>query len=198
MKQMSEENANLIKRVVTTVLLTALVLAVSFYGGYKAGQSSQISEKTPDRIELQEMVYKKIADAADIAVSDYSFTNVITSDGEIIKYDGSLTAGPELLKMQVEVNVSDKVIKVLLPESKVLSLSIDESSLEKLDLETGCFVAYKPADINAFKTEQRTVCEKMAADKGFLEQSYTSSKSVLTDFLKSMDDVKDYLIEYRK
>ena len=197
MKQMSEENANLIKRVLTTVLLTALVLAISFYGGFKAGQAAQISEKTPDRIELQELIYGKIADAADLAVSNFSFTNVVTSD-DIIKYDGTLTAGPELLKMQVEVNVSEKVIKVLLPEAKMLSCSIDEASLEKLDRQTGRFSAYKPADFNAFKAEQSTVCENMAKDKGFLDQSYDRAKRVLTDFIKSLDSVKDYVIEFKK
>ena len=67
MRQISEENANLIKRIATTVVLTALVLGLSFYGGFKAGQASQVSENAPDKAELQEMIYKKIADAADSA-----------------------------------------------------------------------------------------------------------------------------------
>ena len=196
MKQMSEENANLIKRIVTTIALTVLVLGISFYGGYKAGQAAKISENAPDKTELQEMVYKKIADAADSAVSEFSFTNVLTG-GDIIKYDGTLTAGPELLKMQVEVDVANKIIRILLPEAKMLSCTIDEKSIEKLDA-SGRFSAFTPADMNAFKAEQKAACEKAAADKGFLDKSYDSAKRVLTDFRKSLNAAADYVIEYRK
>ena len=196
MKQMSEENANLIKRIVTTIALTALVLGISFYGGFKAGQAAKISENAPDKTELQEMVYKKIADAADSAVSEFSFTNVLTG-GDIIKYDGTLTAGPELLKMQVEVDVANKIIRILLPEAKMLSCTIAEKSIEKLDT-FGRFSAFTPADMNAFKAEQKAACEKAAADKGFLDKSYDSAKRVLTDFIKSLDAAADYVIEYRK
>ena len=52
--------------------------------------------------------------------------------------------------------------------------------------------------MNAFKAEQKAVCEKAAADKGFLDKSYDSAKRVLTDFIKSLDAAADYVIEYRK
>lgn len=124
------------KKLIKTIIILILLLA-SFLLGAK-----YFSSKNEPKID-NKLIQNRIESAKELTSLKYSYTNMgqfensnkfygydipFTQKKFIVSYDGVISCGVDLDKMQVEV--SGKNINIKLPKSKILSHEIYEDSLK--------------------------------------------------------------------
>ena len=152
-----------------------IICLVCFFAGRSIGKSAGSTEMSAVVLE------NRLTEISEFASLTYSYTNMaefenskdfygikvpFTTKSFIITYDGTIKAGVDLDK--AEVDVSGKKITVTLPAAEILSHEIDEDSLEIFDENTSIFNPLKVSDYNTFNKEQKAEMEKKATDKGLL------------------------------
>lgn len=168
-----------VKYICLGILLCVLMAAGGFLGGRYAAANS---EKAP---ELSTVVLEsRLTEISELATMTYSYTNMaqfensndfygvkvpFTTKKFILTYDGTIKAGVDLSRAQVEV--SDWEVRIVLPEAQILSHEIEEDSVEIFDEKTSIFNPFTVEDFTAFQTEQKADMEEKAVSRGLLAQA---------------------------
>lgn len=151
-------------------------------GGFLAGKNATRREPAP---ELSAVVLEgQLAQISELASVTYGYTNMaqfensndfygvtipFTTKRFILTYDGTIKAGIDLRRAQVETG--EKTIRVRLPAAQILSHEIDEDSVEIFDEKTSLFNPFTIEDFTSFQAEQKTAMEEKALARGLLEQA---------------------------
>lgn len=170
-----------------------IICLVCFFAGRSIGKSAGSTE-------MSAVVLKnRLTEISEFASLTYSYTNMaefenskdfygikvpFTTKSFIITYDGTIKAGVDLDK--AEVDVSGKKITVTLPAAEILSHEIDEDSLEIFDENTSIFNPLKVSDYNTFNKEQKAEMEKKATDKGLLTEAGKKAADAIDDFISQL------------
>lgn len=168
-----------VKYICLGILLCVLVGAAGFLNGrYTAANS----ETTPELSAV--VVESRLTEIRELATMTYSYTNMaqfensndfygvkvpFTTKKFILTYDGTIKAGVDLSRAQVEASGGE--VHIVLPEVQILSHEIDENSVEIFDEKTSIFNPFTVEDFTAFQAEQKTVMEEKAVSRGLLEQA---------------------------
>ena len=113
----------------------------------------------------------------------YGIKVPFTTKSFIITYDGTIKAGVDLDK--AEVDVSGKKLPSLYLRLKSCPTEIDEDSLEIFDENTSIFNPLKVSDYNTFNKEQKAEMEKKATDKGLLTEAGKATDAI-DDFISQL------------
>lgn len=170
-----------------------IICLVCFFAGRSIGKSAGSTE-------MSAVVLKnRLTEISEFASLTYSYTNMaefenskdfygikvpFTTKSFIITYDGTIKAGVDLDK--AEVDVSGKKITITLPAAEILSHEIDEDSLEIFDENTSIFNPLKVSDYNTFNKEQKAEMEKKATDKGLLTEAGKKAADAIDDFISQL------------
>lgn len=170
-----------------------IICLVCFFAGRSIGKSAGSTEMRAVVLE------NRLTEISEFASLTYSYTNMaefenskdfygikvpFTTKSFIITYDGTIKAGVDLDK--AEVDVSGKKITVTLPAAEILSHEIDEDSLEIFDENTSIFNPLKVSDYNTFNKEQKAEMEKKATDKGLLTEAGKKAADAIDDFISQL------------
>lgn len=170
-----------------------IICLVCFFAGRSIGKSAGSTEMSAVVLE------NRLTEISEFASLTYSYTNMaefenskdfygikvpFTTKSFIITYDGTIKAGVDLDK--AEVDVSGKKITVTLPAAEILSHEIDEDSLEIFDENTSIFNPLKVSDYNTFNKEQKAEMEKKATDKGLLTEAGKKAADAIDDFISQL------------
>ena len=170
-----------------------IICLVCFFAGRSIGESAGSTEMSAVVLE------NRLTEISEFASLTYSYTNMaefenskdfygikvpFTTKSFIITYDGTIKAGVDLDK--AEVDVSGKKITVTLPAAEILSHEIDEDSLEIFDENTSIFNPLKVSDYNTFNKEQKAEMEKEATDKGLLTEAGKKAADAIDDFISQL------------
>lgn len=170
-----------------------IICLVCFFAGRSIGKSAGSTEMSAVVLE------NRLTEISEFASLTYSYTNMaefenskdfygikvpFTTKSFIITYDGTIKAGVDLDK--AEVDVSGKKITVTLPAAEILSHEIDEDSLEIFDENTSIFNPLKVSDYNTFNKEQKAEMEKEATDKGLLTEAGKKAADAIDDFISQL------------
>ena len=170
-----------------------IICLVCFYAGRSIGKSAGSTEMSAVVLE------NRLTEISEFASLTYTYTNMaefenskdfygikvpFTTKSFIITYDGTIKAGVDLAK--AEVDVSGKKITVTLPAAEILSHEIDEDSLEIFDENTSIFNPLKVSDYNTFNKEQKAEMEKKATDKGLLTEAGKKAADAIDDFISQL------------
>ena len=170
-----------------------IICLVCFFAGRSIGKSAGSTEMSAVVLE------NRLTEISEFASLTYSYTNMaefenskdfygikvpFTTKSFIIPYDGTIKAGVDLDK--AEVDVSGKKITVTLPAAEILSHEIDEDSLEIFDENTSIFNPLKVSDYNTFNKEQKAEMEKEATDKGLLTEAGKKAADAIDDFISQL------------
>ena len=141
-----------LKNVIIIILLAISILFGLNY--YKAKNETKIDNK---------LIQNRIENVKELTSLKYSYTNMgqfensnkfygydipFTQKKFIVSYDGVISCGVDLDKM--DVKISGKNINIKLPKSKILSHEIYEDSLKIFDQKTSIFNPIKVEDYNEF------------------------------------------------
>lgn len=182
-------------------IIIIILLAISILFGlnyYKAKNETKIDNK---------LIQNRIESVKELTSLKYSYTNMgqfensnkfygydipFTQKKFIVSYDGVISCGVDLDKM--DVKISGKNINIKLPKSKILSHEIYEDSLKIFDQKTSFFNPIKVEDYNEFAKKQKKSVEKKAIERGILTEADKKCKKAVKDIVNIDNNLEDYTI----
>ncbi|MEW4353446.1 DUF4230 domain-containing protein [Streptococcus pneumoniae] len=193
------------KKIKRYLYLALAFLSVFAIGGFAAshfsGGQTQITSS---------LIKNRLEGAKELVTTKYYYTNVgsfenhqdfygwkvpFTTKKFILSYDGVIHAGIDLDEMTVEVK--GKTIQLTLPEAKILSHEIDDSSIKVFDEKNSIFNNIQIEDYTSFAKGQKEKLEKEAIEKGLYTKTVEDAETALKDLLfASLDIDKSYQIEF--
>lgn len=148
-------------------------------------------------------------DIGKLCTAEYSYTHVEhVDDSKKIKgfkipfttstftysYDGSIKAGIDFTKIQVDKDDTEKRITVTLPEVEIISSEVDQNSFQLYDEKNSIFNPIAVTDVTDSFTALKESEEKKAIEKGLFEQAKENAVAVVKNFMRSYG-VEDYQID---
>ena len=97
-----------------------------------------------------------------LCTAEYSYTHVERADNSreiigfkipfttatyIYSYDGTIMAGIDFTKIQIDKNDSEKLITVMLPDVEIISSDVDQSSFALYDEKNNIFNPISVSDV---------------------------------------------------
>lgn len=187
----------LLKKVSTIVVVVILVIGCSYFWFRTDNGKPKITNETigVQVKELKELAtiqykYKEVASREDWN----TFFNIklpFTKSSFIVTYTGIIKLGIDLSETKVEVDNTNKTIKVTLPESKILSNELDMKSIKVYDEKNSIFNPVKVDDYAEFTQSGKENAEADAKESGVFEQSKEVAKKVITDLLNTTKEIKE-------
>ena len=183
------------KKIIAVVAVLAVLGAIAgaFFGGIKYLEYKKEKEKpTVDTIALSE----ELAEISELATMEYNYTNTVSYDDHIdfygyripftttffiISYDGTIKAGVDLSKAQI--NLEGENITVTLPPAEILSHEIDYDSIQALDETYSIFTNITITDYASFTADQNEKMEEKALKSGLLEKARENAILVVRSFI---------------
>lgn len=187
----------IIKTILGLILICFIGIGIFFAGSHYAD--------THNKTEItSSMIESRLEDADDLVTTKYYYTHIgkyqnslslngwkipLTQKNFLLQFDGEIHAGIDL--SQVEVNVKGNEIIVNTPKIKVISNSIDESSIQIYDEDNNIFNPIKVSDYKKFAVQQKKLALKEAKKKGMMKKASTSAKKTIKNLINTIPDVKD-------
>lgn len=156
-----------------------------------------------------ETIKSDMEDIGKLCTAEYSYTHVEhVDDSKKIKgfkipfttstftysYDGSIKAGIDFTKIQVDKDDTEKRITVTLPEVEIISSEVDQNSFQLYDEKNSIFNPIAVTDVTDSFTALKESEEKKAIEKGLFEQAKENAVAVVKNFMRSYG-VEDYQID---
>ena len=147
---------------------------------------------------------EKVIEVNDLSTLDYTYnaiTDVYDEDGETLKYhvayEGIVTAGIDITKINVTVNEEEKKISITLPNAVIQNVNVDMGTLafifekNKYETETVSQEAYKASleDLKKKANKESTLLT-MAKDN-----AAAAMNALIAPWVEQIDD--DYTVEVK-
>lgn len=117
-----------------------------------------------------------------------------TEKSFIVAYDGSIKAGVDISRAQVEINEDARVIHITLPKSEIISHETFEDTLVVLDEKNNVFNPISISDYNEFVERQKAAMEQKAVDRGILTSASEEARRVVRSLLSALPGIDAYRI----
>lgn len=186
------------KKAIGGIVAIIIVCLLIFFAGTQFASNSDEPKITSTGLTQQ------LQDIEELATLSYNYTKVgefsnslqfngwdipLTQKSFLITYDGSLKAGIKMDKIQVDI--SDNIITVSIPEIEILSNEIDESSIEVYDETRNIFNPISINDYATFATSQKEAVEAEAIENGLLSEAATRTQDTIKKYLNALPGVED-------
>lgn len=186
------------KKAIGGIVAIIIVCLLIFFAGTQFASNSDKPKITSTGLTQQ------LQDIEELATLSYNYTKVgefsnslqfngwdipLTQKSFLITYDGSLKAGIKMDKIQVDI--SDNIITVSIPEIEILSNEIDESSIEVYDETRNIFNPISVNDYATFATSQKEAVEAEAIENGLLSEAATRTQDTIKKYLNALPGVED-------
>ncbi|MCM1102222.1 MAG: DUF4230 domain-containing protein [Clostridium sp.] len=146
-------------------------------------------------VDIQ-VINAEIQDIGELITAEYLYTDAgkfedpavlfgqelpfsFTTKSFIVKWDGSIKAGVDITKVQVQENEATKEILVFMPPAEILSHEIDDDSIETLDEKNGLFNEIKVEDVREFDAISKNAMEERAIENGILRQAMENAQDII-------------------
>ena len=184
------------------LIVSVLVLTFSFLTNRNT--SKVTSALISNRIEAaQELITEKYyytntyseKNAKDL----YGWNIPFTETSYIISYDGIVSAGLDLSKLNVDVQDVSKKIVITLPEAQITHHEIDPNSFKVLDQQNSIFNPVQINDYTQVQEQQKTNIETKLIENGeFLRRAKEDAKNVIHKLLTLDPEIeRQYTIEVK-
>jgi hypothetical protein len=187
------------KKIIRTMILVFLVLALVFVGALFIGNNALFKSKTEITSETA-LIQDKLVELSEWTTLRYDYSNVIVSRTErtlslgvtdinygeairLIEYSGYLKAGTDLSKLQISYNEEAEEMLVRLPKSKILDNVVDTDTTKVEDVKGNIFSDYPTQIIFDEINAEKKQLEDEKISQGFLDESDVRIHSLLTSFL---------------
>lgn len=212
-----------IKNVIKLLLLVGILCTVGtwwYFEVYSKNQPISINENDgiiqDDIAVLNETISSGLKEMGELITADYYFsssetvqdvkvldlsslgidfkTNIpLTSNSFTYSYDGEIMAGIDFKGIEVNVDKENNVIKIELPEAKIISSSVDPDSYQFYEIKNNILNPISPENYAVSFADLIHSEEEKAIDKGLLNKATNNAKTIISNFVKSY--VEGYKIE---
>ena len=211
--------------VIAVVILVALVSGVSIYAtsSYYKNHPKTVEVFTPVEKIVEKTVEKEVVisgktiesglnNIGKLSTAEYYYTHVESFDSSkeingikipftnskfVYSYDGTICAGIDFTKIEVEKDDENKKITVVLPEVEIISSEIDQDSFKLYDEKNNIFNQYSVSDVASSLKDLKTSEEERAVEKGLFNRAKENAQSLVENFMKGSYNVEDYEIEVK-
>jgi len=212
-----------IKNVIKLLLLVGILCTVGtwwYFEVYSKNQPISINENDgiiqDDIAVLNETISSGLKEMGELITAEYYFsssetvqdvkvldlsslgidfkTNIpLTSNSFTYSYDGEIMAGIDFKGIEVNVDKENNVIKIKLPEAKIISSSVDPDSYQFYEIKNNILNPISPENYAVSFADLIHSEEEKAIDKGLLNKATNNAKTIVSNFVKSY--VEGYKIE---
>lgn len=190
-------------------LFAAVCIAVGTAAGWYLNRRSY--EKQHGIQELSVTTVKEIlTPAADLITTKYHYTDSdmysrtgqllfikYTKNKVVFTYSGVVHAGITLSDMKCEVREATRTISITLPEPKILSHELDESSFTFYEIKNSVFSKFTMENYTNLVAEMKQKTEdKLYADEDFFKEVTNNARNVIRNLLQNASGSKDYTVEF--
>lgn len=146
------------------------------------------------------LIESKIRDIGELATIEYLYTDAgkfedpkkvfglnipFTTKSFIAKWDGTIKAGVQIDKIEVEVNKFRKEIVIYMTNAEILSHEIDSNSIETLDEKDGLFNPVKVEDVRAFDAISKNAMKNRAIENGILDKAFDNARDIIEKLINN-------------
>lgn len=142
--------------------------------------------------------YFTVVNVIDDSVELWGWSVPLTESKYIFSYDGIVKAGLDFSKLDYEVNELKKEIVVSLPKVGILSIELQEDSLEIYDESRNIFTPLGLADIQESRLSMMDEIRNRALENGLLEQATINAQTLISGFLSGQYDLSEYHVDFRE
>ena len=174
----------------------------------KEVNTCQVTEK---EIQLSgETMRYELAGIGKLSTAEYTYTHVeqfesareiqgyrlpFTSSTFLYSYDGTITAGIDFTRIQVDISDRTGRITVILPEAEILTSEVDQDSFELYDEKNNIFNPIHVSDVSASFAKLKPAEEQKAVEKGLLDTARANAVMLVKNFIHAAWSVDGYRIE---
>lgn len=209
------------KRMIINILVVVLLCCGIFFGTkfYYSRQVNTVEiikevpvEKIVEK-EVQisgETIRTSMANIGKLCTAEYNYTHIEKVDSSreingytipfttsmfIYSYDGTIMAGIDFTKIQIDKNDAEKVITVTLPNVEIISSDVDQDSFTLYDEKNNIFNPISVTDVADSFADLKNSEEEKAIEKGLFDRARESAVTLVENFMRGSYDVEDYEIE---
>ncbi len=157
-----------------------------------------------------ETIRSGMANIGKLSTAEYNYTHVervdssreirgfkipLTKTTFIYSYDGSIMAGIDFTRIQIDKDDVKKEITVTLPEVEIISSEVDQDSFKLYDERNNIFNPISVTDVMDSFADLKTAEEKKAVEGGLLNKAKANAVTLVDNFMHGSYNVKDYDIE---
>ncbi|MDW7661690.1 MAG: DUF4230 domain-containing protein [Bacillota bacterium] len=214
-----------VRKFVGSVFVLFLAVAVAFGLGFYTGIIKPWDKLEPSAITLEDKILennytltistieKIIQPASDLITSKYRYKDAdtyenfkivfgkkvpFTTDMTVFTYEGVVSVGIDLLDVEYEIDNENQIISILIPELKILSNEIDDSSFKYPFKSDSIFNATDMSDFTELMSTLKENKEKIILnDKEFMDSARENAEVVLRGFLTASDTTKDFTVIFK-
>ncbi|MBD5495084.1 MAG: DUF4230 domain-containing protein [Lachnospiraceae bacterium] len=212
-----------IKRIIISIFAVVLLcfgifFGTKFYYSRQVNTVEIIREVPVEKIvekEIQisgETIRTSMANIGKLCTAEYNYTHVEKVDSSkeiygytipfttsmfIYSYDGTIMAGIDFTKIQIDKNDTEKIITVTLPDVEIISSDVDQDSFTLYDEKNNIFNPISVTDVADSFADLKNSEEEKAIEKGLFDRARESAVTLVENFMRGSYDVEDYDIEVR-
>lgn len=120
-----------------------------------------------------------------------------TGKSFIVTYDGVIKYGVDISAVEIDVDEYAKTVRVTIPQSKLISHELPDSSFKALDERNGLFNSIRIDDVTAFRKEQKAAMEKKAEEQGMPRQAQEQSGAAIEALLRATPGMDEYQLSVK-
>ena len=184
------------------VLIVLLIALATF------GCGILFAHKQSDSIITSSLIENRIEQASDLVTTKYHYSKVgkfenslklngwsipLTNKNFILTFEGEIQLGTDL--SSAKVSIEDKTIHVQTKAPKVISNTIDESSIEIYDETKNIFNPISINDYKKFAVEQKKNALSEAKEKGLMKKAEKNTKKSIQQIISIIPNTDDYKVE---
>ncbi len=202
---------------VIAVSLIAVIILCATYKRNDRGETDLASmsaslKPKEDNVKVTvstEILEDGLSDMGFLVTQEYYFTQVekytkekklfsiIPSSSEMMySYEGSVLAGIDFEKIRVTKDDETKTVSVELPESEIMTVTIDKDTFEVYSESDSLWNPLKLEDYNMSLSEFEEAAKNKALEDGILDRSDEQARKLVTGFIKNYPSLGDYDIKF--
>lgn len=154
-----------------------------------------------------ETIRAGMANIGELCTAEYNFTHVEKVDSQrdikgfkipfttsmfIYSYDGTIKAGIDFTKIQIDKNDTKKIITLKLPDVKIISSDVDQNSFQLYDEKNNIFNPISVTDVTDSFADLKNSEEEKAIENGLLDKARTNANMLVENFMLGSYDVSGY------
>ena len=192
-------------KVIIVIILAIIVCGAGFILGQSFNKPKEVTKREDNKIINTKTIFwgetikSGLKNMGKLQTAEYYYTHVehlessreifdieipLTGAQYIYSYDGVVTAGIDFEKIDVEVDKTNKNIKIELPDVERLSSEIDTNTFKIYDEKNNIFNPISPSDVSASVDNLKKDEEKKAVEKGLYKKAEANAKVIIENFVK--------------
>ena len=193
----SKSNSSLLKGLVKIIVVVVLIASFYYYlfpffTGNEAGQITTITEST-----LVSVVKKARLNSVEYPYSGYTKVTKDDKDLYYVRYKGSVKAGIDMDKVNIELDKENKTVRILMPEIEIDDVHVDSESLDTIFIDEKANTEDVGGELyqEATKDMEKKINERQDEIKEMAEENTKRSLEALIEpWLNQVSNDGDYNI----